>query len=320
MGYCKSGITDLSRKKHKLISDILGRSYRVNEECLFRCPKCKHYKNKLSVNYDKNVFKCWVCDYSGKDILSLVRKYGSYNQKSEWLELSGKVDLNEFDNLFEEVEEADVQQRLDLTKEFRTLTSRNPSLAASPALNYLKKRGYTREDVLHWKVGYCLEGEYANRIIIPSFDEEGYVNYFIARSFTEDWYRYKNPPASRDIVFNELYIDWTDDIILTEGIFDAMKAGNAIPLLGSTLNERSKLFQKIVAHDSTIFIALDSDAEKKSLRLIKNLLQYDIRVRKVDISPFSDVAEMTKEEFQQRKEKASFVEEGDYLLYHALSL
>tara|TARA_B100000214_G_scaffold168533_1_gene121073 strand:+ start:1237 stop:2022 length:786 start_codon:yes stop_codon:yes gene_type:complete len=261
-----------------------------------------------------------VCDYSGKDILKLVRKYGSYSQKSEWLELSGKVDLNEFDNLFEKEEEEEYVQRIELPKEFMTLTSRKPSLASLPALNYLKKRGYTADDILRWKVGYCLQGEYSNRVIIPSFDEEGYVNYFIARSFTEDWYRYKNPPVSRDIVFNELYIDWGEDVVLTEGIFDAMKAGNAIPLLGSTLNERSRLFQRIVTYQPNIYIALDSDAEKKSLRLIKNLLQYDIRVRKVDISPFSDVAEMTKEEFQQRKEKASFVEEGDYLLYHALSL
>ena len=157
-------------------------------------------------------------------------------------------------------------------------------------------------------------------MIIPSFDSDGYINYFVARSFTEDWYRYKNPPASKDIVFNELYVDWTKDIILTEGVFDAIRAGNAIPLLGSSLSERSKLFQKIVASGVDMYVALDTDAEKKALKLIRSLLEYDINVYKIDIHPFSDVGEMTKEEFEQRKEKADFVQEGDYLLYHALSL
>jgi DNA primase len=307
-------------KKHDLISEIIGRSYKVNEEHLFKCPSCQHYKNKLSVNYEKNVFKCWVCDYSGTNILNLVKKYGSYSQKNLWLELSGTVDLNEFDTLFDEQTEETPPQRIDLPKEFMTLTSKSPSLAALSALNYLKRRGFTREDILKWKIGYCLDGEYANRIIIPSFDKDGYINYFIARSFTDDWYRYKNPPASRDIVFNDLYVDWASPIVLTEGIFDAMKAGNAIPLLGSSLNERSNLFQRIVTNNPVVYLALDSDAERKSLKLIKNLLQYDVKVRKIDIHPFADVAEMTAEEFEQRKEKASFVEEGDYLLYHALSL
>ena len=40
------------------------------------------------------------------------------------------------------------------------------------------------------------------------FDMDGYVNYFIARSFSNHWMWYKNPNASRDIIFNELNIDW----------------------------------------------------------------------------------------------------------------
>ena len=309
----------MSRKKHDLVTNILGRSYVVNGESLFQCPKCNHHKNKLSVNYEKNVFKCWVCEYSGVDILRLVRKYGSYQQKDAWLELTGRVDINEFDNLFAE-EPLEEQQRISLPEEFKTLTSIKLPLSATPAKNYLASRGITKEETLKWKIGYCLSGSYANRVIIPSFDSDGYVNYFVARSFTEDWYRYKNPPASKDIVFNELYVDWTKDIILTEGVFDAIRAGNAIPLLGSSLSERSKLFQKIVASGVDMYVALDTDAEKKALKLIRSLLEYDINVYKIDIHPFSDVGEMTKEEFEQRKEKADFVQEGDYLLYHALSL
>ena len=310
----------MSRTKHDLITDILGNSYSVNGEKLFQCPKCSHHKNKLSINYEKNVFKCWVCEYSGVDIFRLVKRYGSYDQRDAWLELSGRIEINEFDNLFAPVEEESQEQRISLPDEFRTLTSKRLPSSARQARKYLASRGITEEEILQWKIGYCLSGSYANRVIIPSFDSEGYVNYFVARSFTEDWYRYKNPTASKDIVFNELYIDWDKDIVLTEGVFDAIRAGNAVPLLGSSLNERSKLFQKIVSSDVSVYVALDSDAEKKALKLIRSLLEYDINVYRINIHPFSDVGEMSKEEFEQRKEKADFVLEGDYLLYHTLSL
>jgi len=67
--------------------------------------------------------------------------------------------------------------------------------------------------------------------------------------------KYKNPDASKDVVFNELNIDWKDKIFLVEGVFDAIKAGtDSVPLLGSTLNENSKLFQKIVENDTAIYL------------------------------------------------------------------
>ena len=125
---------------------------------------------------------------------------------------------------------------------------------------------------------------------------------------------------SKNIIFNELFIEWNEPIVVVEGAFDAIKAGNAIPILGSTLGEKSKLFERLVSKDSKVFIALDRDAKKKALKLIKDLLQYDISVYMVDIAPYSDVGEMTSKEFNERREKASFVEDSDYLLYHALNL
>jgi DNA primase len=109
-------------------------------------------------------------------------------------------------------------------------------------------------------------------------------------------------------------IDWDSDIILVEGVFDAIKAGlNAIPLLGSQLNEHSKLFQKIVKHSPKVYLALDHDAEKKSTNLIKKLLTYGVELYKVGIMPYSDVGEMSRSEFLARKEQAQPV--GDFFRY-----
>ena len=186
-------------------------------------------------------------------------------------------------------------------------------------MKYLKERGVTEKDILKWKIGYCDAGPCSGRIIIPSFNNQGYVNYYIARAYDSGWPRYKNPSASRDIVFNELYVDWDSDITLVEGAFDAIVAGNAIPLLGSTLRDRSTLFQKIVQKDAAVFLALDADAVKKENKIIRLLLKYGVELYKIDTEGYDDVGTMPKSVFLERKENATFICQDDYLLAAALS-
>ena len=118
-----------------------------------------------------------------------------------------------------------------------------------------------------------------------------------------------------------MFIDWASEIVLVEGVFDAIKAGrNAIPLLGSTLREESKLFQKIVKNDTPVYLALDPDAEQKSLEIIRKLLTYDVELYKIEISPYADVGEMTKEQFIDRKKKAKKMNFDEYMISKANSI
>jgi len=124
-----------------------------------------------------------------------------------------------------------------------------------------------------------------------------------------------------DEVFNHLYVDWDADLIIVEGVFDALVSGpNTVPILGSTLKEDSQLFQEIVRNDTPIYLALDPDAEKKAMRLIKKLLEYDVEVYKIDITPFSDVGEMSKDVFEQRKKDAARMNTSNYLLRRVNSI
>ena len=309
-------------KKLNILKQVLGNSYKVGEEILFHCPKCKHHKKKLSINIEKDVFKCWICEYHGRSLRRLVRSYGDYNSKQEWDALGGSVDLNDFRlDLFGYNEEKYVEEIVDLPKEFISLANKNLPPQANAALRYLKSRNITREDRIRWKIGFCHEGEYRGRVIIPSFSKTGRCNYFVSRTYTEDWMKYKNPGASRDIVFNHLYVDWDADLVIVEGVFDALVSGpNTVPILGSTLKEDSQLFQEIVRNDTPIYLALDPDAEKKAMRLIKKLLEYDVEVYKIDITPFSDVGEMSKDVFEQRKKDAARMNTSNYLLRRVNSI
>ena len=309
------------KEAKKILNEIFGRYIDKGTELLFTCPVCNHHKRKFSINLDKAVYKCWVCDYRGHNIRRLVRRFGSYLQLQSWEELSDRSDLEKFSDLFMEGfrEENIVKTTIPIPEEFVSLTQENTPATGTYAMKYLTSRGVSKQDILKWKIGYCFNGQYRNRIIVPSFDEDGDCNYFIARSYSGDSYKYKNPMASKDIIFNELFIDWNSDLVLVEGVFDALVAGNAVPILGSTLRSESKLLRKIVWNDTPIYIALDPDAAAKERRIIEMLLRYDIELYKIDVSGYEDVGSMPKDIFQQRKSNATFIDRDNYLLLDLLS-
>ena len=307
------------KEAKKILYETLGNYFDKGDELLFSCPSCNHRKRKFSINLDKNAYKCWVCDYRGRSIRRVVRSYGSYSQLQKWDAISDRSDLERFADLFMETERREDKEKVELPEEFTSLCTGSLPATGTYAFRYLQKRGVTKADILKWKIGYCFSGEYRNRIIIPSFDEDGDCSYFIARSYTGDSYKYKNPRASKDVVFNELFVDWNKDLTIVEGVFDALVAGNAVPILGSTLRKGSDLLRQIVRNDTPIYIALDPDAVDKERRIIKMLLRYDIELYKIDVSGYEDVGSMPKNVFQERKNNASFIDPDNYLLVNLLS-
>ncbi len=307
------------KEAKKILYEALGNYTEKGSELLFTCPACNHRKRKFSVNLDKNAFKCWVCDYRGRNIRRLIRRFGSYVQLQKWDGITNRSDLERFADLFMEPIHREDKTKLELPEEFVSLCANSIPATGMYALRYLQSRGLTKDDITKWKIGYCFEGEYRNRIIVPSFDDDGDCSYFIARSYTGDSYKYKNPRVSKDIVFNELFINWNKDLVLVEGVFDALVAGNAVPILGSTLRTNSDLVRKIVLNDTPIYVALDPDARKKENKIIQTLLRYDIEMYKIDVSGYEDVGSMPKGVFQERKNNASFIDRDNYLLLNLLS-
>jgi len=302
--------------KLKILKKILGQAYNKTDEHLFFCPKCDHHKKKLSVNVKKNVFKCWVCDWSGKNLYRIVRSYGDVNSRYEWRSITEETEIENFhDKLFSSDVNVEAKNSLVLPNEFISLANKNLPRTAAKPLNYLGSRSLTKEDITKWKIGYCTTGKYAGRVVFPSFDQDGDLNYFVTRAYDNNWRKYLNPTAQRDIIFNHLYLDFSKDITLVEGVFDAVTAGsNSVPLLGSTLTERSKLFHEIVKNDTPTYLALDPDAKRKTDKIIKLLLKYDVQVREIDVVPYKDVGEMKRKEFLDRKHSTEVLTLDNYLL------
>jgi DNA primase len=278
-----------------LVNGVLGtgkRTARGNQS--YTCPFCHHHKPKLEVNFTENKdginqWACWACGKKGKTIRSLFKQVevdaGYFHELSKLVKNVSRDDIGEIKHTI-----------LELPKEFKSFIN-NKDIIAKHAFAYLKKRDITKQDILKYNIGYCNSGQYAKMIIIPSYDANGKLNYFTARSFEKDPFtKYRNPETSRDIIPFELFINWDLPIILCEGPFDAMAIKrNAVPLFGK--NIQSSLMKKLVESKvQKIYIALDNDAVKQALKFCEQLLDVGKEVYLVELQG-KDPSEMGFEHF-----------------------
>ena len=268
-----------------LLESVLGTSNKTSRgNYSFKCPFCTHHKNKLEINCitnakSENQWHCWVCEAKGKTIRSLLKNMKAPSNKVAELNMiiaPGK-------------EYKQISTMLELPKEFISLSDINgldrmQTLEFKRAIKFLKKRGITQEDIVKYNIGFCYEGLYKDRVIIPSYDEHGIINYFIARAFIDNIQKYKNPPTdAKSTIGWELYINWDAPIILVEGMFDALTIKrNVIPLFGKIIHE--KLMKKLVRSSvNRIYIALDPDAIKNAFKYAEQLMAYGKEVFLVEL-------------------------------------
>jgi len=169
------------------------------------------------------------------------------------------------------------------------------------ALNYLKLRGIGRTDILRYGIGYCPNGNYSGRIIVPSYDENFNLNFFVSRSiFEEDTLKYKNPKWSKDVIGFDCFIDWDEPVTLVEGVFDAITARyNAVPLFGKII--QPKLRERILLRKPPkIIVALDNDAYSDAIKISSSLLSEGINVSIVQMQS-KDINEMGFKDFSSLK-------------------
>lgn len=262
-----------------ILESFLGSVRKHNEESgqiSFDCPACStdkgmpegDGKGNLEINYEKNVFKCWVCkdtNYMSGSVVRLVKKYGTEKNLRDYKLFKPDAFLSKEDR---------EHFSLKLPEGFQKLSECNPrTFKYKAAVDYLHDRGITDDIIKKYDIGYTVSGQFFNRIIIPSYDEEGILNYFIARWFDKQYnkIKYLNPEAEKQLViFNEGKINWDANIYLVEGVTDHIVIPNSIPLLGKFMSPilLNKLHEKAKAK---IIILLDGDATEDATILYKLL-------------------------------------------------
>jgi len=272
-------MSDVSLEVLNIVYNIFGsdcRKHNTNKKQIsFDCPVCDEgrHKSNLEINYGKLLMKCWKCgedpDGLKGSLRKIVKTYGM------------KRDLQLYDSITEDFRPdftkkgytENYKPNIKLPKEYIHLATAKTTYQSEKALNYLLKRGLTKEDIKRWDIGYCEAGEYSGRVIIPSYDKDGDLNFFVARSYVGHKMAYKNPEIEKtEVIINHLSINWDSTIFIVEGMFDMMGLGldNTIPLLGKVLHP--KLLDALVKHaKGNIVICLDPDATRNAYKIYRQL-------------------------------------------------
>ena len=255
----------------ELLEEILGDHglhYSNRGQISFNCPVCDDDRNKhnLEINYISNVYKCWSCgdiENTHGSLGKLFDKFGNKKQKNLYYILKPEtVPVKE-----------KKYKKLKLPESFTLFKDSHKIYPVRrQAYNYLQSRGITDEIIEKYGIGFCDKGSHIGRIVVPSYDKKGELNYYVARSWDPHTkFKYKNPEAEKDkIIFNEKLIDWNKDIYLVEGVFDGFFLENSIPMLGKHMSEM--LFDKVYNNaKGNVIIALDGDAWNNAIKLYHEL-------------------------------------------------
>lgn len=261
-----------------ILDSFLGNSHRHNSDSgqlQYDCPACSEEKGlakgdgkgNLEINYLKGLFRCWSCydtNNMGGTIYKLIKRYGSVQNLRDYELVNPHAITSPTESLVE---------ILTLPEGYTPLTGCDPStFRYGEVMRYLKKRGITSDIIEKYRIGFTTIGLYANRIIIPSYNLNYELDFFIGRAFLP-WVKpkYLNPKIEKTLIhFNESLINWNSTIYLVEGPFDAIVVPNSIPLLGKIISEKL-LFDLQYKATGLVVIVLDGDAYKDAIKLYKKL-------------------------------------------------
>lgn len=293
------------RRMYDILVSFLGDSKNDLDDSYqlqFSCPKCQERdgwqeKNKfhLEVNLSKGLYHCWKCSSIDENmqgsIYSLIRKYGNPQLLREYKEAINefkksslyklKFNDDDFNDDYADKDDDELNFPSEYVK-FQKGINDN-----TKAFKYLSERGINWHIIEDYHIGFTTYNtdnkSGSNRIILPSFDEYGELNYWTGRDFTgnKKRQRYDNPKVDRkSIIFNEDKVVWNADITLVEGPFDSIVVPNSIPLLGKQLNDEYKLYHSLFKKiNANINIFLDGDAIETAKSIYRTLNQGRLKDR-----------------------------------------
>ena len=307
-------------RMYDILTSFLGESKSGLDESYqlqFLCPNCVKNKGRegrtrfnLEVSLNKNIFNCWSCAAEGENmhgtVFKLIRKFGTNELLRDYKDCIDSIRNNklyelspEFKDFSQIVDNESMVESISLPDGYhRILNGEGPT----EVIEYLVSRGITRDIIDKFKIGYIPDSFSSkmmrNRIVLPSYGSDGYVNYWTARDFRNESWRpkYRNPKVERNsIIFNESNINWDSDITLVEGPFDCLVYPNMVPLLGKKITSEFKLYEALMTKArANVNIFLDGDAydAAKELYRLLNTGPLNGRIRYIPVDSELDPSEI----------------------------
>ena len=313
------------RKLQELLASFLGEPKNgISGDCLqmqFPCPRCieekgpqEKQKYNLEITLEKGLYKkgglfhCWSCcsadDVMRGGVYRLIKLYGNadilraYKGIIEDMRTTGLYKLPEYQSAFGSDDAKDIK----LPPNFIPIES----IETTPpqVRKYLEERHFTNQIIQKFRIGYTLyDKEYpsfSNRIIVPSYGEDGELEFWSGRDFTGNPKRakyYNTPDGDKNsIVFQGSHIEWCADILLVEGALDAVFGPpNTIGLLGKILTRNMAVYEELQEKaKANVIIGLDSDTTIQEIKRIYSVLdngKLKGRVRYIVMDKYKDMGD-----------------------------
>jgi len=255
------------------------------------CPFCG--RPKLALNFIYKQAKCWRECFNGFAV-DLIMKYHGIRYV-EALDM-----IEEYDPTYIKLAGTSTYQRSDvILPEGYTPILFGEGIMGDRARHTLESRGMDLNYLDRIGVGYCnkehkeSKKNYFGYIIIP-FKHDGILVYFIARDFTGNHLRYKNPSKEEygigkgEILFNEEALYLNEKIYVMEGWSDAATVGPAgVSIQGSDMGiyQRTKIIQSPVQE---VVVIPDVGFYSNGLRIASKLISHK-SVKVIDLVELKDL-------------------------------
>jgi DNA primase len=320
-------------RMEEILVDILGEPKcrcegDVEKQIQFNCPVCTEENNgipdgkyNLEFTFGKalksgGLFQCWRCSSYDETMkgsgFNLVKRFGTRDQYREYKRLVKEIYESKLYDYFLSTaitDSANATKTIELPSTFKHLVINE--CEDKKLLEYIEKRQITQEMADRFSLGYTSREEsdwtMRNRIIIPSYDSFGDLNYYVGRDFVgKTRMKYKNCNVDKkSVIFQESLINWDSTIYLCEGVFDAMRfPSNGVSMLGKVLTSDTYLFHEIVTKaNADVVIVLDGDTQEIETKKIYKLLNFGRLQGKIEyidlyngISNYKDMSEIFEHE------------------------
>lgn len=310
------------------VADVLGswETIRQNGDLNFCCPSCSGGDNNhhLGINFDKEVFNCWKCGYKGtlrklcRDVGIRYKDFASDTYVPTDRELLDYVGTH----LRERVRISDTLPPAVLPDEFEAVFDASVPRRYREYLNERCSPAVLRA----YRVGVCVDGQYAGRVIVPVYDRRWCLRYYTARAiFTpkdeqslKHHRKYLNPDGvtvrgvrKAQLVFGEQMITGkTKTLLLVEGVFDALRFASyrdrfpdVVPIAAMGKHpsqEQRTILMSYAKKGANIVVMFDEDDKHAYRDAHKAAFALYSRTRNVRVArsaPDKDPGTMTRDEF-----------------------
>lgn len=243
-------------------------------------------KQKLAIDLaNSERWHCWVCGERGGNLKNIIRLF--FKDKLDFY----ISNFNPRQSKAKEEEVIEEEEQISLPEDYVTIYEGvKYGGFYKRCMEYLvDERGLTPRQVVRWGFGVSRKDNWMGRVIMPSFDSQGNLNYLTGRDVSgRKTYKYWNSKRSKNnFIVNEIALNFKEQLNLVEGPFDLVHAPeNTTCLLGSSIHaKKSKLFSEIVKNNTSIVIALDENMlNTKIPKIAKSFQNYDIDVHVIDYS------------------------------------